>query len=89
MELKREEHERALELKRFEVKESGKDFVVSRNIKFVLPFNRNHVNKYFQHFEKVTTSLNWPKTLWSIIFAKYSLWEGSTCLFFFVCQGLC
>ena len=49
------------------MKESGNDFVVSRNIRLVPPFNENYVDGYFRQFEKVAISLNWPKTLWSIM----------------------
>ena len=36
-------------------------FDVSKHIRFVPPFQEKEVDKYFLHFEKVATSLEWPK----------------------------
>ena len=30
-------------------------------------FNENDVEKYFQHFEKVAVSLEWPKKMWPVL----------------------
>ena len=35
-------------------------FDVSKHIKFVPPFQEKEVDKYFLHFEKIATSLEWP-----------------------------
>ena len=33
----------------------------------MLPFQEKEVDKYFLHFEKVATSLNWPKGVWMLL----------------------
>lgn len=42
-------------------------FDVSKHIHFVQPFQEKEVDKHFLHFEKVTTSLNWPKGVWMLL----------------------
>ena len=42
-------------------------FDVSRHTRFVLPFQEKEVDKYFLHFEKVATSLVWPKDVWMLL----------------------
>ena len=40
---------------------SQSQFDISKQIQFVPPFQEKVVDKYFLHFEKVATSLEWPK----------------------------
>lgn len=42
-------------------------FDVSRNIRLVPPFKETEVDKYFPHFERVATSLGWPKNVWTLL----------------------
>ena len=42
-------------------------FYISKHVRFVPPFQEREVNKYFLHFEKVATSLNWPKDSWTFL----------------------
>ena len=42
-------------------------FDVSKHIRFVPPFQEKEVDKYFLHFEKVATSLMWPKEVWIVL----------------------
>ena len=42
-------------------------FDVSRNIRLVPPFKETEVDKYFPHFERVATSLGWPKKVWTLL----------------------
>ena len=42
-------------------------FDVSKHIRFVPPFQEKEVDKYFLHFEKVATSLMWPKEVWMVL----------------------
>ena len=42
-------------------------FDVSKHIKLVPPFQERKVDKYFLHFEKVATSLEWPKKTWMLL----------------------
>jgi len=42
-------------------------FDISKHIRFVPPFQENEVDKYFLHFEKVATSLEWPKDVWTLL----------------------
>ena len=43
------------------------DFDVSKHVRFVPPFQETEVDKYFLHFEKVATSLSWPKEVWTLL----------------------
>ena len=42
-------------------------FVASREVRLVPPFDEVKVDKYFQHFEKVAESLEWPKKYWTLM----------------------
>ena len=42
-------------------------FDVSKHIKFVPPFQEKEVDKYFLHFEKIATSLEWPQDSWMLL----------------------
>ena len=42
-------------------------FDVSKHIRFVPQFQEKEVDKYFLHFEKVATSLAWPKEVWMVL----------------------
>jgi len=42
-------------------------FDVSKHIRFVPQFQEQEVDKYFLHFEKVATSLAWPKEVWMVL----------------------
>ena len=42
-------------------------FYISKHIEFVPPFQDKEVHKYFLHFEKVATSLVWPKKVWMVL----------------------
>lgn len=40
---------------------------VSKYIRVVPPFSEKDVEKYFSHFERVATSLRWPKEIWTVL----------------------
>ncbi|KAK0138506.1 hypothetical protein N1851_024967 [Merluccius polli] len=42
-------------------------FDVSKNIRLVPPFSEKEVDKYFTHFERVATTLNWPREMWPLL----------------------
>ena len=42
-------------------------FDVSKHIRFVPPFQEKEVDKYFLHFEKIATSLEWPRGVWMLL----------------------
>ena len=42
-------------------------FDVSKHIRLVPPFQEEEVDKYFIHFEKIATSLEWPREVWTIL----------------------
>ena len=46
---------------------SSVPFDVSKHIKFVPPFQEKEVDKYFLHFEKIATSLEWPQDVWMLL----------------------
>ena len=42
-------------------------FDMSKHIRFVPPFQDTEVDKYFLHFEKIASSLEWPKEVWTLL----------------------
>lgn len=42
-------------------------FDTSKHVRMVPPFNEKEVDKYFAHFERVATSLRWPKDVWTLL----------------------
>ena len=42
-------------------------FDISKHVRFVPPFQEREIDKYFLHFEKVATSLEWPKDIWTFL----------------------
>ena len=55
-----------LEVARTVVSETRK-FDMSKNVLFVPPFQDTEVDKYFLHFEKIASSLEWPKEVWTLL----------------------
>ncbi|XP_065902416.1 uncharacterized protein [Dysidea avara] len=51
-------------------------FDVSKHIRFVPPFQEKEVDKYFLHFEKVATSLVWPKNVWMVLLQSVLIGKG-------------
>ena len=58
-----------LELATTTARSSGtlEQFDVTRHIRFVLPFQETDPDKYFVHFEKITTRLSWSKKAWTLL----------------------
>ena len=46
---------------------ASEQFDVTRHIRFVPPFQETESDKYFLHFEKIATSLSWPKRVWTLL----------------------
>ena len=44
-----------------------REFDASKQIRFVPPFQEAEVDKYFLHFEKIASSLEWPKEMWTLL----------------------
>ena len=42
-------------------------FDVSKHIRLVPPFQEKKVDKYFLHFEKIATCLEWPRDVWMLL----------------------
>ena len=42
-------------------------FDISKQIRFVPPFQEKEVDKYFLHFEKIASSLEWPIKVWTLL----------------------
>ena len=42
-------------------------FDISKQIRFVPPFQEKEVDKYFLHFEKITSSLECPSEVWTLL----------------------
>ena len=55
--------------------------VSSKHIKFVPPFQEKEVHKYFLHFEKIATSVEWLQDSWMLLFQSERLGK-----FILVCQ---
>ncbi|KAK0131368.1 hypothetical protein N1851_033911 [Merluccius polli] len=71
--LKDLEFNQALRLKEMDLKarEAGilfksEQFDVTRNIRVVPPFHEDEVDKFFAHFERVATTLKWPREVWTM-----------------------
>jgi len=63
-----------LKTKELELAETGTSatvktakFDMSKHIQFVPPFQDSEVDKYFLHFEKVVSSFEWPKEIWTLL----------------------
>ena len=65
-----------LELRRLELQDREKEresqlrppqFDVSKHIRFVPPFQEKEVDKYFLYYEKIATSLEWPRETWTLL----------------------
>ncbi|KAL2102544.1 hypothetical protein ACEWY4_001712 [Coilia grayii] len=67
------EHAHVLRIKELELqaRQAGVparvDFDVARNIRVVPPFNEKEVDKFFNHFERVATTLKWPGHVWTMV----------------------
>jgi len=48
-------------------REPNREFDVSNQVRMVPPFHEVEIDKYFQHFEKVAKSLEWPKKMWPML----------------------
>lgn len=46
---------------------SSPRFDVAQNIALVPHFGEKEVEKYFSHFERVATTLAWPKEFWTLL----------------------
>ena len=74
LELKKRELSIQLKLKELELAGTKADtskktekFDMSKHIRFVPPFQDSEVDKYLLHFEKVASSLEWPKEVWTLL----------------------
>ena len=75
-ELELKERELSIQLKIKELELAGasasttgksEKFDMSKHIRFVPSFQDSEVDKYFLHFEKVASSLEWPKEVWTLL----------------------
>ena len=71
--LKELEFNQALRLKEMDLQAREADihsksgqFDVTRNIRLVPPFREDEVDKFFAHFERVATTLKWPREVWTM-----------------------
>ena len=71
--LKELEFNQALRLKEMDLQAREADihsksgqFDVTRNIPLVPPFREDEVDKFFAHFERVATTLKWPREVWTM-----------------------
>ena len=73
LELEDREKQRQFELDKLKLSPApppgthSEKFVASREVRLVPPFDEVKVDKYFQHFEKVAESLEWPKKYWTLM----------------------
>ena len=75
LEIKEKELAMQLKLKELEAKtmsshephSKSAGFDISKHIRFVPPFQEQEIDKYFLHFEKVATSLEWPRDIWTLL----------------------
>ena len=68
-----EETKRQIKMKELEIQQSSRspvtsdDFDINRCFRLVPPFNDKDVDKYFILFERVATTLKWPKGIWPLL----------------------
>ena len=76
MEEKQRDRELQLQLRKLELEAEQQrsentrptaTFDPSRHVRLVPPFNEKEVDKYFQHFEKVASNLEWPTKSWPLL----------------------
>ena len=61
------QYDQELALKRLQAGVPSSKFDVTKHIRMVPPFSENKVDKYFVTFEKIATSLKWPKEFYVIL----------------------
>ena len=68
------EKERQFELEKLKLQQLnhpiGQSFDVIKNFQAVPSFQKDDVDMFFLHFEKLATNLNWPKDHWTILLQK-------------------
>ena len=68
------EKERQFELEKLKLQQSnhpiGQSFDIIKNFQAVPSFQEDDVDMFFLHFEKLATTLNWPKDHWTILLQK-------------------
>ena len=86
LEIKEKELAMQLKLKELEAKtmsphephSKSVGFDVSKHIQFVPSFQEQEIDKYFLHFEKVATSLEWLRNIWTLLLQSVlvgKVWE--------------
>lgn len=55
---------REIQEKRMRREEERNNFDLTKQIRLVPKFNEEDVDNYFQHFEKIASSLEWPIEAW-------------------------
>ena len=58
---------REFEFRKVHEESMASKFDLSKNVRLVPPFNEGEIDKYFQHFEKVAKSLDWPVEKWPLL----------------------
>ena len=82
LEIREKELAMQVRLKELEAPKSSKSsaepqFDISKQIRFVPPSQEKEVDKYFLHFEKIATSLEWPNDVWTLLLQ--SVLVGKAC----------
>ena len=75
LEIKEKELAMQLKLKELEAKtmsphephSKSMGFDIGKHIRFISLFQEREIDKYFLHFEKVATSLEWPWDIWTLL----------------------
>ena len=71
--MKEKELQLQLQLKEIELKtgatyvRNDSQFDLSKNVRMLPPFREQEIDSYFLHFEKIATSLKWPKDMWTML----------------------
>src|SRR4029434_8502616 len=71
------ERERQFELQKFELELAAKctqpspslapSFDITKHVRLVPPISEREVDRYFPYFERVATTLKWPKETWTLL----------------------
>ena len=71
------ERKRQFELQKLELEVAAKrpqsspsiapSFDITKHVRMVPPFSEREVDRYFPYFERVATTLKWPKETWTLL----------------------
>ena len=62
-----QQFELELAAKRTQSPSIAPSFDITKHVRMVPPFSEREVDRYFAYFERVATTLKWPKETWTLL----------------------